>query len=101
MQAYPGDQSILILDNCSIHKSRELQDAVTARGTYAFASLPFLILSGVLLVYIPPYSPECWPHDEVSKRPILTEHIMAFSKSESLSTLASQDETSPNTHSQT
>lgn len=38
MSRYPGPRSILIMDNCAIHKSRMLAEAVTENGMYAFLS---------------------------------------------------------------
>ena len=32
MNPYPGDRSILVLDNCAIHKSQSLREVVEAHG---------------------------------------------------------------------
>ena len=43
MHPFPGVSSVLVLDNASVHHSAELQDCCNA--------------AGVLLVFLPPYSP--------------------------------------------
>ena len=50
MNRYPRENSILILDNCAIHKSHTLREVIEA--------------SGVLLVFLPPYSPDFNPIEE-------------------------------------
>lgn len=32
MNAWPGEQSVLIMDNCAIHKSRALRELVEGAG---------------------------------------------------------------------
>jgi transposase len=50
---YPGPRSILILDNASIHKSARLRDLCEEHG--------------VLLVFLPPYSPDYNPIEATFK----------------------------------
>ncbi len=50
MNPYPNDNSILILDNCAIHKSDMLRQVVEAQGC--------------LLIFLPPYSPDFNPIEE-------------------------------------
>jgi hypothetical protein len=50
MNPYPQDKSILILDNCAIHKTRALREIVEG--------------SGQVLVFLPPYSPDFNPIEE-------------------------------------
>ena len=47
MNCYPQDWSILILENCTIHKVNALHDIVEAQG--------------VILLFLPPYSPDFNP----------------------------------------
>jgi len=47
MNPFPGPNSILIMDNASIHKSFKVQEILT---TY-----------GVMVIYLPPYSPDFNP----------------------------------------
>jgi transposase len=47
MQPFPNDMSILIMDNCSIHHVEEIRDLLTSVG--------------VLVIYLPPYSPDYNP----------------------------------------
>ncbi|KZV89160.1 hypothetical protein EXIGLDRAFT_618493 [Exidia glandulosa HHB12029] len=62
---YPGDRSVLIMDNCRIHKCQTLRQAIEAAGAYvsSLAAAPDLSL-GRRLVFIPPYSPEFNPIEE-------------------------------------
>ena len=50
MNPYPQDKSILILDNCAIHKTRALREIVEG--------------SGQVLIFLPPYSPDFNPIEE-------------------------------------
>lgn len=47
LQPWPGPHSVLVLDNCRIHKSPELRALVEARGA--------------VLLFLPTYSPEFNP----------------------------------------
>jgi hypothetical protein len=40
MNPYPQDNSILIMDNCAIHKSDALRDIVEAHSLYFFLLTP-------------------------------------------------------------
>ena len=51
--AYPGPRSVLILDNASIHKSAKLRSICEERG--------------VLLKFLPPYSPDFNPIENTFK----------------------------------
>ena len=44
---WPGPRSVLIMDNCAIHKKDEL--------------LPLCAEAGVILLFLPPYSPDYNP----------------------------------------
>lgn len=50
MNAYPGPNSVIVLDNCSTHKSTALREVVEQ--------------SGCLLIFLPPYSPDYNPIEE-------------------------------------
>lgn len=50
MNPYPQDKSILILDNCAIHKTRALREIVEG--------------SGQVLLFLPSYSPDFNPIEE-------------------------------------
>jgi len=50
MNPYPQDRSVLILDNCAIHKSTALREVVEAHGCRLF--------------FLPPYSPDLNPIEE-------------------------------------
>ncbi len=51
MTPYPGRASVLILDNCSIHKVQPFVDRVRAKG--------------YRLIFLPPYSPSYNPIENV------------------------------------
>ncbi|CEL60039.1 hypothetical protein RSOLAG1IB_12299 [Rhizoctonia solani AG-1 IB] len=50
MNPWPQDNSVLVMDNASIHKTRGIRELVEARGCR--------------LLYLPPYSPELNPIEE-------------------------------------
>ena len=50
MNRFPQDNSILVMDNCSIHKSQVLKDIVESHGCR--------------LYFLPPYSPDLNPIEE-------------------------------------
>src|SRR5258707_4107680 len=50
MNPFPQDRSILILDNCTIHKMRALQEIIEGFGC--------------ILLFLPPYSPDFNPIEE-------------------------------------
>ena len=50
MNRYPNNRSVLVLDNCAIHKSAILRQVVEDHGC--------------LLVFLPPYSPDFNPIEE-------------------------------------
>lgn len=47
MNPFPAERSVLVMDNCSIHKSEALRQAVEG--------------AGCRLVFLPPYSPDFNP----------------------------------------
>lgn len=69
MNRWPGDCSVLIMDNCAIHKTAALQRMVEGLGEkprylcYTDESLT-LCYTGCRLVYLPPYSPDFNPIEE-------------------------------------
>jgi len=50
MNPFPGPNSVIVLDNCSTHKTEALRELVEA--------------SGCLLIFLPPYSPDFNPIEE-------------------------------------
>ena len=65
MKPYPGDNSVLILDNCRIHKTNTLREIIADNGKAsiisfdAYSKLIFLV--GCLLTFLPAYSPDLNP----------------------------------------
>ena len=51
MQGFPAKNSILIMDNCSIHHVRKVTDLLTSVG--------------ILVLFLPPYSPDYNPCEEL------------------------------------
>jgi len=67
MNRYPQDRSVLILDNCAIHKSTYLREMVEAQGVFVHIwPSPMLTSSypGSVLLFLPPYSPDLNPIEE-------------------------------------
>lgn len=66
MNAFPNDNSVLILDNCAIHKSAFLREVVEAHGIYYVNCLCSLSdrVPGSILLFLPPYSPDFNPIEE-------------------------------------
>ena len=56
MNAYPGPNSVMILDNCSTHNSIALHEAVEAAGTSTF-SIPLLSISHLLTSLLSGFQP--------------------------------------------
>jgi DDE superfamily endonuclease len=50
MNRYPQDKSIIVLDNCAIHRVNAIREIVEAQG--------------VLMFFLPPYSPDFNPIEE-------------------------------------
>jgi transposase len=69
MNPYPQDCSVLILDNCAIHKSEVLREVIEATGKkntillIASSSLS-QVFTGIVLDFLPPYSPDFNPIEE-------------------------------------
>lgn len=51
MQCFPGPNSILIMDNCSIHHTQETKELLES--------------TGILVIFLPPYSPDYNPVEEL------------------------------------
>lgn len=50
MSPFPGPNSVLVMDNCRIHHTDTLQDVLNEIG--------------IMLLYLPPYSPDLNPIEE-------------------------------------
>jgi transposase len=66
MNPFPGNQSVLLLDNCKIHKSDQLREAIGEKGLFVSYKEIFNSqqATGCVLKYIPPYSPDLNPIEE-------------------------------------
>lgn len=68
MNPFPEEKSVLLLDNCSIHKSKALKELVDSHGTsicMVFHPTSLLTsISGCYLYFIPAYSPDFNPIEE-------------------------------------
>ena len=51
MQSFPGDRSVLVMDNYSVYHAQEMKDLLRD--------------AGILLLYLPPYSPDYNPIEEL------------------------------------
>ena len=66
MNPYPQPRSVLVLDNCNIHKSKILQEIVEAYGRSILHKYPAFLTTavGCVLKFLPPYSPDMNPIEE-------------------------------------
>ena len=67
MNPYPQNKSVLILDNCAIHKSAALREVVEAQGIFSYQTTGFQLFKctpGSLLIFLPPYLPDLNPIEE-------------------------------------
>lgn len=69
MRPWPQPNSVIVLDNASIHKSVELCEMVVARYVYPLdlvSTVSNLIsfLSGMRIIFLPAYSPDFNPIEE-------------------------------------
>jgi transposase len=67
MNAFPQEQSVLVIDNCRIHHNEALQELVNGAGMFFRGSVSYCIDSiyiGCILLYLPPYSPDINPIEE-------------------------------------
>lgn len=66
MNPYPGPNSVLIMDNCNIHKNQEVLDVIIAKYAFLAIYVPRHIVltidhSGSRYMFLPPYSPDLNP----------------------------------------
>lgn len=67
MEPFPGPRSVMLIDNCSTHKSNAVRDAVEASGTLCTSCLLRLLLTqciGCRYIFLPAYSPDYSPIEE-------------------------------------
>jgi transposase len=69
MQPWPADRSVLVMDNCAIHKADVLREVVEAHGTLSLPPAPYFLWvshlqEGCRLIFVPPYSPDMNPIEE-------------------------------------
>jgi len=66
MNPYPGPNSVIIMDNCRIHKSNVILDMIRERLVFILSqshssSMNFIFSSGMRYEFLPPYSPDFNP----------------------------------------
>lgn len=66
MNPFPEPQSVLILDDCDIHKSKIMQEIVEANGRLYLSGHHALLTTivGCILKFLPPHSPDMNPIEE-------------------------------------
>lgn len=69
MNPWPGKNSVLILDNSSIHHVQEVEDIASSRSACLIAQHPCHtdqspLNSGIRIIYLPGYSPDLNPIEE-------------------------------------
>ena len=71
MNPFPGPNSVILMDNASIHHSRETLDMIIGRQvniSFNFGSsdkAKFPPCSGMRYIFLPPYSPDFQPIEEL------------------------------------
>ena len=67
MNAFPAERSVLVLDNCRIHHNDVLVDLVKAAGGFLilYCSQYLYLIAGCILLYLPAYSPDLNPIEEL------------------------------------
>ena len=64
MQPYPAPNSVIVMDNCRIHKAPEIQEMIEERYIKLIRSFIFyywINLRGMRLEFLPAYSPDFNP----------------------------------------
>lgn len=90
MNPYPQPQSVLVLNNCNIHKSKILQEIIEVHGQLFSHEYPAFLITivGCILKFLPPYSPDMNPIEESFSagvpKPHGTEQLLTITYSESL-----------------
>src|SRR5260370_25086997 len=69
MQPYPASNSVIVLDNCSIHKHDSIKRLVQNRYVYFLNDYNVNVSAdynarGCRMVFLPPYSPDYNPIEE-------------------------------------
>jgi hypothetical protein len=68
MNPYPDRNSVLVMDNCSIHHAPGIQALIRNRSVHVTfrrsVHIPNTQPSGMRLIYLPPYSPDFNPIEE-------------------------------------
>lgn len=65
---YPAEHSDLVMDNCRIHHSEVLKDTLNSEGSFFsfyFCLIYLRYFSGIKILYLPPYSPDMNPIEEL------------------------------------
>lgn len=62
---YPGARSVLVLDNCNIHKTESIralvEDEYCATHCFIFVNIVLNMFLGCKLIFLSPYSPDFNP----------------------------------------
>ena len=65
MQPFPGNNSVIVMDNARIHKNQEVIDMIEERYDLALLQLRAtdsdILLRGMRVMFLPPYSPDYNP----------------------------------------
>ena len=61
MQPYPAPNSVIIMDNCRIHKVPEIREMIEARSTISYTFYYWINCRGMRLEFLPAYSPDFNP----------------------------------------
>jgi len=64
MQPFPAPNSVIVMDNCRIHKHPEIQELIRRRHvsfTHLTPRFTNSLTSGMRCIFLPPYSPDLNP----------------------------------------
>lgn len=65
MSPFPAANSVIVMDNCRIHKGPEIAEMIEARYSTIYVSAPaqltIVLDRGMRLEFLPPYSPDYNP----------------------------------------
>jgi transposase len=90
MQPYPAPNSVIVMDNCRIHKVPVIQEMIKARYACQIFVLHFLteLFRGMKLEYLPAYSPDFNPIEQAFSaiKAYVRRHYRHFARSHTTGT---------------
>jgi transposase len=98
MQPYPAPNSVIVMDNCRIHKSPRIREMIETRFVLSYVFRSDIVLqnttySGMKLEFLPAYSPDFNPIEQAfsSIKAYMRRHYNYLSRSSSTGTDSSDE----------